>query len=57
MEVCQTHQGQEERWLWVEMEDDEAEARRSLISAEPELVLSERTLVEIKAEEEKPAEP
>jgi hypothetical protein len=51
MEVCQTHPGQEEPWLWVELEDDAAEARRSLISAEPELVLSGRTLAEIKAQE------
>jgi len=57
MEVFQTDQGKEERWLLVKMKDDEADARRNLISTERELVLSGRILEQIKAEEEEPAEP
>ena len=54
--LIRTGQGQEERWLMVKRKDDEADARRNVTGTEPESVLSGRSLAEIKAEEEKPAE-
>lgn len=41
----------DERWLLVKMDDDEADARRNPVSTEPASVLSGRTLEEIEAEE------
>lgn len=41
----------EERWLLVKMDDDEADARRNPVSTEPRSVLSGRTLDEIRREE------
>jgi DNA ligase D-like protein (predicted 3'-phosphoesterase) len=46
----------DERWILVKMDDEEADARRNPASTEPESVLSGRTLDEI-AEEEEPASP
>ena len=43
--------GEDERWLLIKMDDEEADARRNPTSTEPRSVLSGRTLDEIEAEE------
>ena len=43
--------GNEERWLLIKMDDEEADARRKPTSTEPESVLSGRTVEEIAEEE------
>lgn len=43
--------GDDERWLLVKMDDEEADARRNPISTEPESVLSGRTIEEVAEEE------
>lgn len=49
--LVRTGQGQDERWLLIKMDDDEADARRNPTSTEPKSVLSGRTLEEIAEEE------
>ena len=44
--------GEEERWLLVKMDDEEADARRNPVSTEPESVKSGRTLEEVEDAEE-----
>ena len=44
--------GNDERWLMVKMDDDEADARRKPTSTQPESVKSGRTLDEVAEEEE-----
>lgn len=39
-----TDMGDEERWLLVKMDDEEADARRNPVSTEPRSVLSDRTI-------------
>jgi DNA ligase D-like protein (predicted 3'-phosphoesterase) len=41
----------DERWLLVKMDDEEADARRNPVSTEPDSVLSGRSLEEIRREE------
>lgn len=48
--------GDDERWLLVKMDDEEADARRNPISTEPESVLSGRTIEEVAEEEGKEEE-
>ena len=43
--------GDDERWLLVKMDDDEADARRNPTSAEPKSVKSGRTIEEVREEE------
>lgn len=43
--------GDDERWLLVKMDDEEADARRNPTSTEPESVKSGRTLKEVREEE------
>lgn len=43
--------GDDERWLLIKMDDEEADARRNPTSTEPESVKSGRTLEEIRADE------
>ena len=43
--------GDDEKWLLVKVDDDEADARRNPVSTEPESVLSGRTLAEVAEEE------
>lgn len=43
--------GDEERWLLVKMDDEEADARRNPVSTEPASVLSGRTLDEVEEQE------
>jgi DNA ligase D-like protein (predicted 3'-phosphoesterase) len=43
--------GDEERWLMIKMDDDDADARRNPTSTEPDSVLSGRSLDEIADEE------
>lgn len=45
--LVRTSSGEDERWLLIKMDDDEADARRNPTSTEPASVLSERTLEEI----------
>lgn len=49
--LIRTGQGEDERWLLIKMADDKADARRNPTSAQPESVLSGRTLEEIAEEE------
>jgi DNA ligase D-like protein (predicted 3'-phosphoesterase) len=41
----------DERWLLVKMDDDEADARRNPVSTEPDSVLSKRSLDEVREQE------
>ena len=43
---------EDQRWLLVKMDDDEADARRNPVSTEPKSVLSGRTVEEVAAEGE-----
>ncbi len=43
--------GEDERWLLVKMDDDEADARRNPVSTEPDSVKTGRSLDEIREEE------
>lgn len=45
--LIRTGGGDDERWLLIKMDDDEADARRNPTSTEPKSVLSDRTLDEI----------
>ncbi|MDX1646683.1 MAG: DNA polymerase ligase N-terminal domain-containing protein [Longimicrobiales bacterium] len=51
-----TDMGDEERWLMVKMDDEEADARRKPVSTEPESVISGRTLGEVSGEREESRE-
>ncbi len=42
--------GDDERWLLVKMDDEEADARRNPVSTEPESVISGRTVEEVASE-------
>ena len=42
-----TSGGDDEKWLLIKLDDDEADARRNPVSTEPESVLSGRTLAEV----------
>lgn len=49
--LTRTERDDEERWLLVKMDDDEADARRNPTSTEPRSVKSGRTLGEVRKEE------
>jgi DNA ligase D-like protein (predicted 3'-phosphoesterase) len=49
--LIRTQQGDDERWLLIKMDDDEADARRNPVSTEPKSVKSGRTLEEIREQE------
>lgn len=49
--LVRTNQGDDERWLFIKMRDDEADARRNPTSTEPHSVLSGRTIDEVREEE------
>ena len=49
--LIRTDQGDDERWLLIKMDDDEADARRNPVSTEPKSVKSGRTPEEIRQEE------
>ena len=44
--------GDEDKWLLVKMDDDEADARRNPVSTEPKSAISDRTMKQIHDEEE-----
>lgn len=46
--LTRTLRGEDERWLLVKMDDEEADARRNPVSTEPDSVLSGRSLEEIR---------
>ena len=50
--LIRTGSGDDERWLLIKMDDEEADARRNPTSTEPASVLSGRTLDEIAEDEE-----
>ena len=47
-----TDMGDDERWLMVKMDDEEADARRDPTSTEPESVLSGRTVEDVEGDDE-----
>ncbi|MDT8408118.1 MAG: DNA polymerase ligase N-terminal domain-containing protein [Wenzhouxiangellaceae bacterium] len=47
-----TGSGDDARWLLIKMDDEHADARRNPVSAQPESVLSDRTLEQVAAENE-----
>ncbi|MEJ2538972.1 MAG: DNA polymerase ligase N-terminal domain-containing protein [Gemmatimonadota bacterium] len=49
--LIRTGSGEDERWLLVKMDDEEADARRNPTSTEPESVKTGRTLDEVREEE------
>ncbi|MGD2050043.1 MAG: DNA ligase, partial [Chloroflexota bacterium] len=49
--LIRTGSGDDERWLLIKMDDEEADARRNPTSTEPASVLTGRTLEEIAEEE------
>lgn len=53
--LIQTGSGDDERWLLIKMDDEEADARRNPTSTEPRSVKSGRTLDEIRGEAKKAA--
>ena len=50
--LVRTDSGEDERWLLIKMDDDEADARRNPTSTEPKSVKSGRTLDEIRQDAE-----
>ena len=46
--LIRTDSGENEKWLMIKMDDEEADARRNPTSTEPESVISNRKLEEIK---------
>jgi DNA ligase D-like protein (predicted 3'-phosphoesterase) len=48
--LIRTDSGEDEKWLMIKMDDSESDARRNPTSTEPESVLSDRNLEEIKKE-------
>lgn len=50
--LVRTDSGDDERWLLIKMDDDEADARRNPTSTEPESVISGRKLDEVAEEAE-----
>lgn len=50
-----SEEGEDEAWLLVKMDDDEADARRNPVSTEPRSVLSGRTVEEVGGPEEEGA--
>jgi DNA ligase D-like protein (predicted 3'-phosphoesterase) len=46
-----TDGGEDERWLMIKMDDEEADARRNPTSTDPQSVLSGRTLADVAEEE------
>lgn len=49
--LIRTERGEDERWLLIKMDDDEADARRNPTSTEPDSVKTDRTLEEIRDQE------
>lgn len=49
--LIRTSQGEDERWLFIKMDDEKADARRNPVSTEPKSVVSDRTLKEIREED------
>lgn len=49
--LIRTDKGRNERWLFIKMKDEEADARRNPVSTQPKSVITGRTLDEIKREE------
>ena len=49
--LIRTDSGDDERWLFVKMDDDAADARRNPTSTESKSVQSERSMDEIRQEE------
>ena len=49
--LIRTNMGEEERWLLIKMDDDEADARRNPVSTEQSSVVSGRDLQTIRNEE------
>jgi DNA ligase D-like protein (predicted 3'-phosphoesterase) len=50
--LVRTGSGDDERWLLIKMDDDEADARRNPTSTEPDSVLTGRSLEEVRADAE-----
>ena len=53
--LIRTDTGDEERWLLVKMNDDQADARRNPVSTQPDSVVTGRSLEEIAADEDEDA--
>ena len=49
--LIRTGKGKKPRWLLLEMDDEEADARRNPVSTEPRSVLARRTVEDVAAEE------
>jgi hypothetical protein len=45
--LIRTGKGDDDRWLLIKMDDEEADARRNPTSTEPKSLLTDRTLEEI----------
>ena len=50
--LIRTDSGDDERWLMVKMDDDQADARRNPVSTQPDSVATGRSMEEISAEEQ-----
>lgn len=46
--LIRTENGQDARWLFIKMKDNQADARRNPVSTEPESVISDHTIEELK---------
>lgn len=49
--IAKGGKGEQERWLLIKVDDDEADARRRPVSTQPESVLSGRTVEEVEEQE------
>jgi DNA ligase D-like protein (predicted 3'-phosphoesterase) len=51
--LIRTESGEDAKWLFMKMDDDEADARRNPVSTEPKSVLSDQTIKDLKKENDK----
>lgn len=51
--LIRTDSGEDARWLFMKMDDDQADARRNPVSTEPKSVISEQTIEDLKEENDK----
>jgi len=54
--LIRTGKGDDKRWLFIKMKDDEADRRRNPVNTEPDSVLSGRSLEDIEKDKDKKAE-
>jgi hypothetical protein len=51
--LIRMNSGEDTRWLFMKMDDDQADARRNPVSTEPKSVISDQTIESLKKENDK----